>query len=359
MRLRSLLFPALIALLAYGLAPRAAQAEYELDQTQTDAPAVEEKGPPLPFHTIEGAGGGAITPMAYLVNPAPNGRFLGEPSVAFSYVNLGRKNLDALTVTENFFGRIDVGYAADRLGLGTLPADIRTATQADIGTTDVWLHHVNVRFLAVKENENLPAITFGIDCKFNENIQSIDDRLGGALTGIGYRHANGQDYTLTLTKTIPEALGKPVVVTGGVRASQAANLGFLGFGDTYHATFEGSVAVLPAEWLLFAYEFRQKTDPLRSDPGPDQRRGQLARLRRGAHPEQAFNLGGRLRHLRHAGQCGSQQRLVAAIQVRVLSVTRWPWRLRFAFICRQTRQLRQPVWHGPHLVSPCQAGRSS
>ena len=25
--------------------------------------------PPLPFHTIEGVGGGAITPMAYLANP--------------------------------------------------------------------------------------------------------------------------------------------------------------------------------------------------------------------------------------------------------------------------------------------------
>lgn len=28
-------------------------------------------GPPLPVHTIEGGGGAAITPIAYLVNPGP------------------------------------------------------------------------------------------------------------------------------------------------------------------------------------------------------------------------------------------------------------------------------------------------
>jgi len=37
-------------------------------QAQAEQPAT--KGPPLPFHTIEGYGGGALTPMAYLVNPA-------------------------------------------------------------------------------------------------------------------------------------------------------------------------------------------------------------------------------------------------------------------------------------------------
>ena len=46
-----------------------------------------------------------------------------------------------------------------------------------------------------------------------------------------------------------------------MRASEAADFGFLGFGNTYHATFEGSVVVMPAKWLVLAYEFRQRTDP--------------------------------------------------------------------------------------------------
>ena len=43
------------------------------------APAAQ-KGPPLPFHVIEGYGGGGITPIAYLVNPGPEGCFWGKPA---------------------------------------------------------------------------------------------------------------------------------------------------------------------------------------------------------------------------------------------------------------------------------------
>ena len=45
--------------------------------------------PPLPVHTVEGVGGGAITPMAYLVNPEPEGAVFGKPSVGLTYVNIG------------------------------------------------------------------------------------------------------------------------------------------------------------------------------------------------------------------------------------------------------------------------------
>jgi hypothetical protein len=274
MRLRQVTLPAALLLLSYSLNMRTALAEYDTaaaDATAApaapaaaeaaDAPA--EKGPPLPFHTIEGVGGGAITPMAYLVNPAPKGEIFGEPSVALSYVNLGSKNLDAISVTENLFGFIELGYAADRFGLGTLPSAILAATHTDIEESDVW----DARIQAVKEDELWPAITIGIDAKYNDGISAINDRLGGALTGIGYKSASGQDYTVTFSKTLPKAFGFPVILTAGIRASEAANLGFLGFSNTYSATFEGSVAALPTDWLLLAYEFREKTDPYGQIPG--------------------------------------------------------------------------------------------
>lgn len=226
-------------------------------------------GPPLPFHTIEGVGGGAITPMAYLVNPEPRcpGALLGKPAVALTYINMGQKNLDALTITETIGGRIELGYAANRIGLGTLPGDIQSATGIDIRRGDAWLHHFNARLLAVKENTcfgglSMPAVTAGVHCKVNDGIRDIDRKLGGALSAIGYQRENGVDFTLTATKTIPpEMLGLPVIVTAGVRASQGAQLGLLGFGDEYHATFEGNVAIMPRDWLVLAYEFRQKPDP--------------------------------------------------------------------------------------------------
>ena len=226
-------------------------------------------GPPLPVHTVEGVGGGAITPMAYLVNPEPRcrGAVLGKPAVALTGVNMGRKDLDAITVTETLWGRVELGYAANRLGLGTLPGAIQTATTVDIHRGDLWLHHFNARLLAIKENTCLgglamPAVTAGVHCKVNDGIRDINQKLGGALSGIGYGRENGVDFTLTATKKItPEVLGRPLIVTAGVRVTQGAQLGLLGFGDKYHATFEGSVAYLPFDWLVMAYEFRQKPDP--------------------------------------------------------------------------------------------------
>jgi hypothetical protein len=238
---------------------------------QEKAPPAE--GPPLPFHTIEGYGGGAITPMAYLVNPPKKGDWFGLPSAAFSNVIAGKKNLQAFTVTENLFGRIEFGYGLNRLGLGTLPGNIGDATGVDIGRSDVWMHNFNVRGLLLEENafgtKWLPALTAGAHFKINNGINSIDNRLAGALSSIGYDSPWGIDYTLTASKTLlgEWTFNRPLIVTGGLRNSEASNLGFLGFGGDRHTTFEGSVAYIPADWLLVAYEFRQKGNQYSEIPG--------------------------------------------------------------------------------------------
>lgn len=236
------------------------------DGKTVEAPQTET--PPLPFHTIEGYGGGAITPMAYLVNPGAEGNVWGKPAVAFSSVVLGRKNLQALTLTETLLGRLELGYGVDRLGLGTLPNDIEDATTVDIGEDEVWLHNFNARYLLLKEGE-LPAVTAGVHVKVNEGIESIDDRLGGALDSIGYEKNRGVDLTLTTSKTVAGSWtsNRPVILTGGLRNSSGGQVGLLGFGDDRDTTFEGSVAFLPTDWLLVAYEYRQKSNPYDEIPG--------------------------------------------------------------------------------------------
>lgn len=235
--------------------------------------ATSDEGPPLPFHTIEGYGGGAITPMAYLVNPPKKNSWFGLPAAAFSNVMMGQKNLQAFTFTENILGRIELGYGLDRLGLGTLPGDIKSATTIDIGRDDVWMHNFNLRGLLLEENSFgtkwLPALTAGAHFKVNDGIASINNRLGGALANIGYDSPWGIDYTLTASKTLLEkwTLNRPLIVTAGLRNSEASNLGFLGFGGDRHTTFEGSVAYLPFDWLLVAYEYREKGNQYNEIPG--------------------------------------------------------------------------------------------
>ena len=152
-------------------------------------PPAEEKGPPLPFITIEGAGGGAITPMAYLVNPAGECDVWGKPSVAFDYIGLGRKNLDTLLVTENLLGRIEFGFAADRLGLGTLPYDINRTVATDPQTCRQQQRRVAVQLQrprpggeGERRRQSMAAGRHaGRDLKYNADINNINQKLGGAL----------------------------------------------------------------------------------------------------------------------------------------------------------------------------------
>jgi hypothetical protein len=235
----------------------------------------EDKAAPLPFHTIEGYGGGAITPMAYLVNPGAEGNVFGKPAVALSVGNFGDKQLSAITVTETLYDRIELGYGCDRLGLGDLPNDVQHSTQMDMESGDVWLHNFNMRFLLVKENSEVlnlptPAITAGVHAKLNNGIAAINDNLGGALSTIGYHSNAGVDFTLTMTKKLK--IGeRSLFLTGGLRESQGAQLGFLGFGDKYYTTFEGNIIYMPTDRIVLAYEFRQKTNPYAllasSEPG--------------------------------------------------------------------------------------------
>ena len=86
-----------------------------------------EKPAPLPLHQIEGSGGIFSTLSAYIVNPPRDGEPVGRPSVGFAYVNLGsEKDLEALTITESPFKRLELGYGWDHLGLGDLPLALRT-----------------------------------------------------------------------------------------------------------------------------------------------------------------------------------------------------------------------------------------
>lgn len=242
-----------------------------LNAQESDA-AAPQSAPPLPFHTIEGYGGGAITPIAYLVNPAAEGQTFGLPSAAVSYVHAGEKNLWAFTVTETLWDRLELGYGYDRFGVGTLDDDILAATGVDIGRDHVALQTLNARVLVLKENSFgawTPSITAGVHFKKNTGIEEIDDRLGGALTSIGLHDDSGVEYTLTASKTFVGAWtgGNPLILSAGLRNSSAAHLGLLGFADDRDTTFEGNVVYVPTSWLLLAYEYRQKGDPYGVIPG--------------------------------------------------------------------------------------------
>jgi hypothetical protein len=234
-------------------------------------PAPAEKGPPLPLHQIEGNGGILTTLSAYLVNPPRNGEPIGRPSIGGAFVDLGNgRNLEALTLTENPWDRLELGYGYDRLDIGNLPQAIENATTVSISDDRVDLHNFNARLALLKEGEFdqdwIPALTFGVHYKINTTVDDIDDELGGTLTGIGIEDDSGVDYTLYASKLFKN-LPRPVLVNAGVRATRSAHLGLLGFTDDYSANFEGSVAVFLTDRLILAAEYKQKPNDYAPIPG--------------------------------------------------------------------------------------------
>ena len=246
------------------------QAAEAAPETPAEEPEAHKEGPPLPFHCIEGYSGGAITPMGYVCNMGPKGGTCGKPVISYSFLNIGSKELHVFAVTQVFFNRIEIGYAYNDLSLGSFRTDVKNAG-LNPGTGNVQMHNFNIRALLLEENSfdlPLPGVAAGVHFKYNADVKDIDRRLGGALSGVGFDSDTGVDYTITASKMFPElAFGRPVIVSAGLRFTEAAQLGLLGFGDTYRVTFEGSVCCLPTDWLVLGYEFRQKSNPYHQIPG--------------------------------------------------------------------------------------------
>ena len=106
----------------------------------------------------------------------------------------------------------------------------------------------------------MPAITLGAHLKWTDGQTKLDDDLGGLLDTLGSDHSRGYEFTGVLSKTITNLLPRPVIVSAGLRNSDAIHTGFFGFAGQRRTTFEGSIIAFLTDRLAFAAEYRQKPD---------------------------------------------------------------------------------------------------
>ena len=251
----ALLFAALLLASAGGV--RADEPTTNAPPANASTSAKSEKPPPLPLHQIEGNGGIFATLSAYIVNPPRNGEPIGRPSVGFAYVNLGHEvNLEAFTITESPFKRLELGYGWDRLGLGDLPQVL------GIPADEVQLHNFNARFQILKEGEFdqkwIPALTAGVHYKYNDGISEVNREVGGALANVAHiPNHDGVDYTLYASKLFTQ-LPRPVLLELGGRATKGVWEGLGGFTDSYNFVFEGNVVVFVTSNFALAAEYKQQ-----------------------------------------------------------------------------------------------------
>jgi len=256
------LVPALAVLLLAAAPAINFDAVHATAAATTNAPATAEKPAPLPLHQIEGNGGIFSTLSAYIVNPPRDGEPVGRPSVGFAHVSLGYdKNLEALTITESPFKRLELGYGWDYLGLGDLPQALRSAGIVNYHQDQVQLHNFNARYQILKEGEFdqkwIPALTAGVHYKYNDGISEVNKQVGGALTAYGISDDNGADFTLYASKLITQ-LPRPVLLEVGGRATRAVWDGLGGFTSGYNFVVEANVVVFVTGNFALAAEYKQQ-----------------------------------------------------------------------------------------------------
>ncbi len=220
-------------------------------------------GPPLPTHNVEGNSGVFITSTAYLANPPEKDNVFGLPSVSGTFAAIGEKDFESVVVTENIWGKVELGYAMERIGLGDWPADVRAATGIHVDN-HVFLHNFNTRLMVIEEGGFdlawMPAVTMGAHFKWNDGHNEINKQTGGLCDTLGVDHDSGTEFTAVATKTIADWLPRPLIVSAGLRNGDAIHTGLLGFAGERRTTFEGSVIYLLSDKLLLASEYRQKSN---------------------------------------------------------------------------------------------------
>ena len=222
-----------------------------------------EAGPPLPTHNVEGNSGVFITSTAYLTNPPEGDAVFGLPSVSFSFAAIGEKDYESVAVTENLWGKVELGYAMERIGLGDWPADVKAASGIHVDN-HVFKHNLNTRLMVIEEGGGdhtwMPAVTLGAHFKWNDGVSDIDKQTGKLCDTLGADHDSGVEFTAVATKTISDWLPRPLIVSAGLRNGDGIHTGLLGFAGERRTTFEGSLIYFLTDKMLLASEYRQKSD---------------------------------------------------------------------------------------------------
>lgn len=203
--------------------------------------------------SIEGAAGGGITPWAVLTGYGEQGEW--GTSVFATHVDLPDYTLDVAGMSVAYGNRVELSYAHQRFGLGTLQKNL--SLPEDNLTQDIF--GVKVRLFGDLIYDTLPQVSLGIEYK------KQNDFLIPSLVG-AKRDSDVEGYLTASRLFMGAAFGYNVVLNGGVRYSRANETGLLGFGgdrrDTRSLLKEGSVAVLfNPRWAL-GVEYREKPDNL-------------------------------------------------------------------------------------------------
>lgn len=197
----------------------------------------------VPFNNLEGVGGVAFNPLAYLADSGGgNSHFkigktdiIGKPRFGGWYVNLSDVKVDWTTfgVADTFLKRIEVSYGYESIAQDDKP----TKHKNNIGT----------KLLVIPENfkdyKFIPAVSLGSIWKHTSHVGSSVD-------------ASGVDYYLVATKLITQ-LPRPVLVSGGLLSTRGRVTGVFGYDNKRKQIFFGNIDLLFTDKIVVGFEYKQ------------------------------------------------------------------------------------------------------
>ncbi|MBF0477973.1 MAG: DUF3034 family protein [Candidatus Omnitrophica bacterium] len=199
-----------------------------------------------PFNNLEGVGGVAFNPLAYLAEgdkdfKIGNTDVLGKPRFGGWYVNLPSAKIDwtSIGIADTLFKRVEVSYGYQTINWENHP----TFHKNNIGAKVLLLNE------NAFETKFVPAISVGTIYK---RTSSASLREAG-LTNL---RASGEDWYAVATKTITQ-LPVPVILSGGVLSSGEYVTGVLGFNNKRKTTGFANVDVVLPHGIVVGAEYKQ------------------------------------------------------------------------------------------------------
>lgn len=192
---------------------------------------------------VEGSSGGGLTPWALAAPKSPN--------VSITNVNTQDFHIRSIALSAAPIKRLEVSLATQLVDAPTVGSALNLSQRIDMTT-------VGLKWKLFEGAKNAPAIAFGMQIKHVTG--AIPDALE-AMGAIGGE--SGIDYYLAATDAV-RLFGRPVILSGTLRATKANQFGLLGFGggrfgnDNYHIVPEASAGMFVATKLAIGVEYRAK-----------------------------------------------------------------------------------------------------
>jgi truncated hemoglobin YjbI len=210
--------------------------------------------------TVEGAGGGGISPWALITGYGTRDSWGGN--VHYTRVQTRDYSLGTRGVAIGVADRLELSVARQDFQGDLAPLNLLRIQQ------DIFGLKVKLAGDAVYDQDRpMPQVALGIMYKKNKGISGLGALGVTNVKQLGAKDDSGYDYYLSATKI---CLERSLLVNGTLRATKANQMGILGFGGDKgdHARLqpEISVAWLAHRTVAIGAEYRRKPHNLGVDP---------------------------------------------------------------------------------------------